>query len=56
MKDDGSWQEDFEEENIYSEKSRKKLVEEDVLSHEEDGFMKGYEEIEENNEDYENDT
>lgn len=53
MKDDDSWQEAFEEENIYSKKARKKLVEEDVLSNEEDGFMQGYEEIEENHEDCE---
>jgi len=35
--------EELDEENIYSRKARAKLVDEDVLNNDEDGFMEGYE-------------
>lgn len=31
-----------DEENIYSEETRERWVEEEILSHEEDGIVKGY--------------
>ena len=37
------WPEDPELEDIYSEKTREELLEQDGLTYEEEGFMKGYE-------------
>ena len=36
---------DFEEEDIYSEKGREKLEEAEEISPEEEGFMEGYENV-----------
>lgn len=37
-------QESIETEDIYSEENREELLEDDEISPEEEGFMKGYEE------------
>lgn len=38
------WQEDLEEENIYSGEARELLLEDGELSPEEEAFMRGYDE------------
>ena len=42
--DDIEMEDDWEEENIYSEKSRTLMLDDDEISPEEEGFMLGYEE------------
>ncbi|MBW2975254.1 hypothetical protein KY366_06050 [Candidatus Woesearchaeota archaeon] len=49
-KHDDSMEDDFDESSIYDEEGREDLVEDDEMSAEEEGFMRGYEEAEESEE------
>jgi len=50
MAEDEPNQEEKEEDNVYNEEGREELVESGELSPEEAGFMKGYEEADEEKE------
>ncbi len=51
-KESGSDEEDMDETSIYDEDGREDLVEDDEMSSEEEGFMKGYEDAEDKEEDF----
>ena len=46
MENDTTEEPSMEEENVYKKKSREELVDNDEISPEEEGFMEGYEEDE----------
>jgi len=52
-KDEGIDEEEFNEGTIYDEEGREDLVADDEMSAEEEGFMKGYDEASESEEDSE---